>query len=38
MIEPNTVKKVSVFKGEEAIKKYGQKAKNGVIEITTNKK
>jgi hypothetical protein len=28
---------VSVLKGENAIKKYGEKGKNGVIEITTKK-
>jgi N-acetylmuramoyl-L-alanine amidase len=38
IVEPNVIKKVSVYKGKEAIEKYGPKGKNGVIEITTNKK
>ena len=28
------MKSVNVFKGEMAIKKYGEKGKNGVMEIT----
>ena len=36
-IDPNTIKMVNVLKGENAIKKYGEKAKNGVVEITTKK-
>jgi TonB-dependent SusC/RagA subfamily outer membrane receptor len=28
---------MNVLKGEEATKKYGEKGKNGVIEITTKK-
>jgi hypothetical protein len=36
-IEPTSIKMVSVLKGENAIKKYGEKGKNGVIEITTKK-
>jgi len=33
-IEPSSIYKVNVLKGDEAIKKYGEKAKNGVVEIT----
>jgi TonB family protein len=33
-IEPNTVESMNVLKGEMATKKYGEKGKNGVIEIT----
>lgn len=32
-LNPNYIKSVNVLKGEKAIAKYGQKAKNGVIEI-----
>lgn len=31
--DPDEIESVSVFKGEEAIKKYGEDGKNGVIEI-----
>ena len=34
---PNSIKSVSVLKGKAAIEKYGEKAKNGVIEITLKK-
>ena len=34
-INPNTIKSVSVLKNESAIKKYGDKGKDGVIEIVT---
>jgi hypothetical protein len=34
-INPEDIKTVNVFKGEAAIKKYGDKAQNGVIEIIT---
>ncbi len=37
-ISPGDIEKMSVWKGEEAIKKYGEKGKNGVIEITTKNK
>lgn len=37
-IDPNTIEKVDVLKDEEAIIKYGVKAKNGVIIITSKKK
>ena len=36
-INPNTIQSVNVLKGESAIKKYGEKAVNGVIEITLKK-
>jgi hypothetical protein len=36
-VEPTSIKMVSVLKGENAVKKYGEKGKNGVIEITTKK-
>jgi len=34
-ITPESIEKVNVLKGKKAIKKYGGKAVNGVIEITT---
>lgn len=36
-INPNTIQSINVLKGENALKKYGDKGKNGVIEITTKK-
>ena len=36
-IEPDTIERMEVLKGDSAIKKYGGKAKNGVILITTKK-
>ena len=36
-IDPNTIDTVEVIKGDAAIKLYGDKAKNGVIIITTKK-
>jgi hypothetical protein len=36
-IDPTSIKMVSVLKGENATKKYGEKGINGVIEITTKK-
>ena len=36
-VDPNTIKSINVLKGENALKKYGEKGKNGVIEITTKK-
>jgi len=36
-INPNTIQSVNVLKGESAVKKYGEKAVNGVIEITLKK-
>lgn len=32
-IKPETIESVTVWKGEKAIQRYGEKAKNGVIEI-----
>ncbi len=34
-IDPNTIKSINVIKDESAIKKYGEAAKDGVIEIET---
>ena len=36
-IDPDTIESISVLKGEEAVQKYGQKARYGVIEITSKK-
>jgi hypothetical protein len=36
-INPNTIQSVNVLKGESAVKLYGEKAINGVIEITLKK-
>ena len=36
-MSPDKIKSINVLKGESAIKKYGDKGKNGVIEITTKK-
>ena len=36
-LDKDTIEKMIVLKGEEAIKKYGDKAKNGVIEIFSKK-
>lgn len=36
-LNPKLIKYVSVLRGESAISKYGDKAKNGVVEITTKK-
>jgi hypothetical protein len=36
-IDPNTIKSINVLKGENAIKLFGEKGKNGVIEIITKK-
>lgn len=36
-IGSNNIKKVKVLKGEKAIEKYGEKAKDGVVLITTKK-
>ena len=37
-LDPNNIKSITVLKGAKAIKKYGRKGKNGVIEITSKKK
>jgi outer membrane receptor for ferrienterochelin and colicin len=36
-IEPNTIEKMDILKGEQAISKYGDKGANGVIEIILKK-
>lgn len=36
-INPNDIESINVLKGESALKKYGEKGKNGVIEITKKK-
>ena len=36
-IKPNDIESVNVLKGDSAIKKYGEKAKDGVVEITMKK-
>ena len=37
-INPGDIASVHIWKGEKAIEKFGEKAKNGVIEITLKKK
>ena len=37
-MNPDTIEKVEVLKGDKATEKYGDKAKGGVILITTKKK
>ncbi len=37
-IDPNTIKSVSVLKGETALEKYGERAENGVLEIELKSK
>jgi outer membrane receptor for ferrienterochelin and colicin len=34
-IDPNDIASISVFKGTEAVEIYGDKAKDGIIVITT---
>ena len=34
-IPPNHIESINILKGENAIKKYGEKGKNGVVEIIT---
>jgi hypothetical protein len=36
-IEPNTIEKMDVLKGEQATTKYGEKGANGVLEIVLKK-
>ena len=36
-IDPSAIEKMEVLKGDKAIEKYGEKAKDGVIKITTKK-
>ena len=38
LIHPETIESMHVWKGEEALKKYGEVGKNGVIEIKLKKK
>jgi bla regulator protein blaR1 len=37
-MDPKTIESISVFKGEKANMRYGDKGKNGVIVITLKKK
>lgn len=37
LLDPNVIASVSVLKSEKAIEKYGEKGKNGVIEVVTKK-
>lgn len=37
-IDPNDIEQISVLKGPDAVAKYGEKGKDGVILITTIKK
>ncbi|GAA4960619.1 carboxypeptidase-like regulatory domain-containing protein [Algibacter aquimarinus] len=37
-LDPNNIEKINVIKGKKATEKYGDKGKNGVIEIITKKK
>ena len=36
-VDPKDIESINVIKGDSAVKKYGEKGKNGVIEIITNK-
>ena len=36
-LEPKTIENINVLKGDTAVKKYGKKAEQGVIEITSKK-
>lgn len=36
-LDPDKIESMNVLKGEQAIQKYGKKAKDGVMEITTKK-
>ncbi len=36
-MSPEDIESINVFKGDKATEKYGKKAKNGVVEITTKK-
>jgi len=36
-LNPSEIESINVFKGEKAKEKYGEKGKNGVVEITTKK-
>ncbi len=36
-IEPDSIKRINVIKGEKAVERYGKKGKNGIVEITLKK-
>ena len=36
-LDPDQIKSINVIKGDKAVEKYGKKAADGVIEITTKK-
>ena len=36
-VDPQTIESVNVIKGEDAVKQYGEKARNGVVQITSKK-
>ncbi|MDP5232034.1 MAG: carboxypeptidase-like regulatory domain-containing protein [Cellulophaga sp.] len=36
-VKPNNIESINILKDKAAIKKYGEQAKNGVIEVTTKK-
>ena len=36
-IDPEDIERMNVLKGDKAVEKYGKKAKDGVVEITTKK-
>ena len=36
-LDPSEIETINVWKGEKAVEKYGKKAKEGVVEITTKK-
>ena len=36
-VDPQNIESMNVIKGEEAVKQYGEKARNGVVQITSKK-
>ena len=36
-VTPDTIESISILKGKTATEKYGEKGKNGVLEISTKK-
>ena len=36
-LAPSDIESINVIKGEKALEEYGEKGKNGVIQITTKK-
>lgn len=36
-LDPNEIKSIEVFRGDNAIRKFGDRGKNGVVVITTKK-